>query len=290
MTKLVRLCCLSVAGFVALARPAFAQEICGGWGAVSAEEYWEAADFFQSATTDTVMACIRAGMDVHVRDGSNATPLHHAASDSPSPAVITALLAAGADVHARADFGYTPLHYAAGLNENPDILKTLIENGAEVNALNDDGDTPLHEEAGSGIPANIRALLEAGAEVDARNREGETPLHDAVARDKPANVSVLLEGGADVQAGDEYGNTPLHRAVQFHPYHYPFLQSLNRDRIEQALPLDTAIITVLVGAGADLDARNAIGRTPLHMAWERDHQPFVEKLLELGADAEMRDN
>ncbi len=290
MTEFGRLCWLAVVGWSVFARPAFAQEICGGWGAVSADDYWDAADFFRSATADTVMACIRAGMDVHVRDGSDATPLHKAAWLSPFPAVINALLAAGADISTRDEDDDTPLHYAAGYNRNPVILNTLIENGAEVNASNRAGDTPLHEEAGSGIPANIRILLEAGAELDARNREGETPLHHAVARDKPANVCALLEGGADVQAGDEYGDTPLHRAVQFHPSHFPFLQSLNRDRIEQALRLDTAIITVLAGAGADLDRRNAIGRTPLHMAWERDVQPFVEKLLELGADPEVPDN
>ena len=162
---------------------------------------WDAADFFESATADTVMACIRAGMDVHVRDEYGATPMHKAAWRSPYPAVITALLAAGADINARDEDGDTPLHHAAGSNRNPDILIALLENGAEVNAPNRGGDTPLHEEAGSGIPANIRALLEAGAGLDARNREGETPLHHAVARDKPANVSALLEGGADVQAG-----------------------------------------------------------------------------------------
>jgi len=288
MTKFVRLYCLAVAGWVALARPAFAQEICGGWGAVSADDYWEAADFFRSATADTVMACIRAGMDVHVRDGGNATPLHKAAWLSPYPAVITSLLAAGADINTRDEDDDTPLHYAAGFNRNPDILTALIENGAGVNAPNRDGDTPLHEEAGSGIPANVRVLLKAGAGVNARNREGETPLHHAVTRDRPANVSVLLEGGADVQAEDEYGDTPLHRTVQPDPY-YSVEHDFNDRKRPLRLPSDTAIITILVGAGADLDARNAMGRTPLYMAWERDNRPLIDRLLELGADPEVPD-
>lgn len=289
MTESGRLCCLAVAGWSVFARPAFAQEICGGWGEVSADEYWDAAHFFESATADTVMACIRAGMDVHVRDEYGATPMHKAAWRSPYPAVITALLAAGADINARDEDGDTPLHHAAGSNRNPVILNTLIENGAEVNAPNHDGDTPLHEEAGSGIPANIRILLEAGAEVNAPNREGETPLHRSVARDKPANVSALLEGGADVQAGDKYGDTPLHKAMQPDPY-YSVEYDFNDRRRPLRLPSDTAIITALVGAGADLDARNGMGRTPLYMAWERDNRLLVDRLLELGADPEVPDN
>lgn len=61
MTKPGLLCRLAVAGWPVLPVPASAQEACGGWGAVSADDRWEAADFFRSATADAVMACIRAG-------------------------------------------------------------------------------------------------------------------------------------------------------------------------------------------------------------------------------------
>lgn len=41
-------------------------------------------------------------------------------------------------------------------------------------------------------------------------------------------------------------------------------------------------------AGIGIDARNAFGLTPLHIATWRNHLPIVRRLLEAGADPDAR--
>jgi hypothetical protein len=68
---------------------------------------------------------------------------------------------------------------------------------------------------------------------------------------------------------DDTGNSPLHLAVS------------------RGYGVDTA--TLLVGLGADLNARNHVGRTPLHLAVARDAQSVALYLVEAGADIHARD-
>ena len=52
---------------------------------------------------------------------------------------------------------------------------------------------------------------------------------------------------------------------------------------------DSAVIAVLVQAGADVNARDSTGETPLHRAVVEGRIPSVEALLAAGADANARD-
>ena len=54
-------------------------------------------------------ALLDAGADLKARDQFGLTPLHRAAANSKTPAVVKALLDAGADLKARDQFGiHTP--------------------------------------------------------------------------------------------------------------------------------------------------------------------------------------
>ena len=52
--------------------------------------------------------CLQSGADPKARDEGGRTPLHRAAEEGESPAIITALLDAGADLKARDSLGETP--------------------------------------------------------------------------------------------------------------------------------------------------------------------------------------
>jgi cytohesin len=129
---------------------------------------------------------------------------------------------------------------------------------------------PLFGAVLAGDLETVRSLLDAGAGVDARDHRNETPLHWAALGGHGRIVDLLLARGAsvDVQA-DKTLWTPLHSLA------------CAKDRAGIALSL--------VEAGADPDARDKWGRTPLHWFAVSGHCETVEVLIDAGADPDAQD-
>jgi ankyrin repeat protein len=119
-----------------------------------------------------------------------------------------------------------------------------------------------------------RALTEQPALGSLKDEEG-TPilLHAAEARE-PAIVELLLQHGAGLGDHDPGGETALHRVA---------------DR-RRAQPEGTRrVVALLLDRGAVIDARNWDQVTPLHQAVRARNVAAVEVLLAHGADANARD-
>ena len=235
-------------------------------------EQWNTEEFFETATSATVTACLAAGANVAARDDDLNTPLHWAASRSNAPAVIDALLAAGAELEARnREYELTPLHRAAADNENPTVLQTLLAAGADLEASTNQGWGPLHHAAESNSnPAVTESLLAAGAELEVPTNLGYTSLHLAVAGNgNPAVTETLLAAGANLEKRANDGRTALHFAAGFNE--------------------NPAVIESLLAAGADIRASTDDGRTALHRAAANDNPAVVEALLAAGANEAARD-
>jgi ankyrin repeat protein len=117
----------------------------------------------------------------------------------------------------------------------------------------------------------VRSLLNNGEDVNARDADGNTALH--YVKD-PDCARLLLERQADPKLANLGGNTPLH------------LASWTAN--------DPEIIDVLVSFGANVNAKNGIGETPLHRACAREpngNLPFliITKLIGYGADLDIGD-
>lgn len=108
-----------------------------------------------------------------------------------------------------------------------------------------------------------------------------------------------LERGADPNAGDEEGKKPLHHAVVDYDTAVLLIGAGAgvdaRDQLERT-PLfeatgaaDPRMIRLLLSKGADIEAKDQEGQTPLHraVAWGNTHA--VEVLLVEGADINTRD-
>lgn len=112
----------------------------------------------------------------------------------------------------------------------------------------------------------IEILAEDPAAAQSVAGDGWTALHLAAAFGTPATVAVLLSHGARVDAvsGNAQQNQPLHAAV--------------------ALGRNPAIVTLLLERGADPNARQAGGFTPLFSAAAANHRDLAELLLAHGAN------
>jgi ankyrin repeat protein len=232
---------------------------------------------------------LAAGASANDRAPNGASVLVVAAHSGHGP-FATLLLEKGADPNA-ADAGYTALH-AAVLRGDVALVNALLARGANPNtplakgtpsryyskdwALNSTslaGTTPLWQAARYGDVTIMRALAAAGADPKYRSADGSTILIAAVAANSgfgtgdrreryvgPGDITptpqenervtyeaavAALDLGADINATTQGGDTALHVAAQ------------------QALD---SVARLLVEKGANLEAKNKRGLTPLGVA------------------------
>jgi len=158
--------------------------------------------------------------------------------------------------------GDTPLH-AAAAGYQTGIARELVRLKADLAAKNRRGAEPLHYACDGGPTShtwNPRAqanmvtfLIESGANPNSFDKSGVGPLHRAVRQRCTSAVEALLRGGADVRLKNKSGSTPLHLAVQ------------NTGRggsgAAESKSCQEEILKLLLTAGGDLKARNALGKS-----------------------------
>ena len=232
----------------------------------------------------TIEALLGAGADVRVRDRNGELPLHRAV-DLQDLRLVARLLELGADPNAAGLAGRTALHIA-GWGPAP-VMQELLAAGADVSARTVDGWSPLHSAAMARGVASLTPLLASGADVNASDDGGATPLHRAARVRELPNVAELLAAGADANARNVAGDTPLHHVVR-----WTDAWSARPTKGEQLAGLfsrDTAVAAALIRAGADVNARNNDGDTPLRLARREGNAPLAAALLDLGAAPDAAD-
>jgi uncharacterized protein len=195
------------------------------------------------------------------------------------------LLRAGAKVNAATDLGVTPL-WPAAESGHAEMVKRLLGAGANPNLAQISGETPLMAAARSGYPAICELLLSKGADANARGSRGQTALMWAASEKHPEVVKVLLAHHANVElrsavwsevmAVPPHGYLPYNKAVP----HGGETALLFSGRVGD---LDSA--KELVGAGANVNDRDAWGVSATTLAAHSGFREMVEFFLEKGADA-----
>lgn len=225
-----------------------------------------------AGNTEAVNRLCTLGADVHAVDAEGNTALHHAAAEGGHTAA--ALLAAGADPFVRNENGETPLVYALEgdtVFSLMPLLQAYRESGVRID---EDDAEPLYNEAvGDSVTAlgmkrlraeELAVLLSLGAPVGICDEAGDTPLLIAARRGWALEVNALLEAGANPNDCTPYPSreTALHLAVRAH---------------------NARCVKALLDYGADPDARDADGRTPLFIAFSQGQFGIAVVLAEGGA-------
>ena len=144
-------------------------------------------------------------------------------------------------------------------------VKTLLQShGDWLNSPDQNQKTPLHLALESGHADIAKYLIEQGADINLKDKDKASPLHNAAYLGSLEIVDVLLKQGAtSLNEGNFRGQTPLHFACERgHP----------------------DVATRLLDAGADIEARDMVGRTPLMTTGISKNLEIAKGLIKRGAD------
>jgi Ankyrin repeats (3 copies) len=189
-------------------------------------------------------------------------PLYYAALCGFANLVEQLIVKHPQHVNAIGGFYRTPA-VAALAGRHFELAQVLHRNKSSVEPRGNDENTPLHSAACYGALEMVQVLLDYGVDVNAQNEYHNTPL-DYASRSGHRNdarvARLLIAHGADPNSRESSrGFTPLHRASRF-------------GRIE--------IVRLLIEHGANVEAKDDEGRTPLDWARGEQREEIIKLLSE----------
>jgi len=192
------------------------------------------------------------------------TPLHYACFYNHVN-IAEYLINASAPIDAQNQAGRTPLFWAVE-KKAYETVAFLLESEADPSICDTvEKLSPLHVAAKNGDYKMIETLLSINTETEEwtklndRTVDGFTAVSFAAHQGNLDMVALLFEYGADLNiVSTENKLSPLHRAV-------------SRGHIET--------IRYLLENGADVDAKDSLGRTSLHLAVSAQNMDVVKLLL-----------
>ena len=265
---------------------------------------------------DIVKLLIAHGADVNAessRDGRKGiTPLYHAAEYGHME-VVELLIKSGAEVKPEA------VYYAvlSGRENTKAIVELLIVNSASFDIKSKSANTTLllaavanrkdiaelliakgaivdlHISAYLGDLAWVKNLVKQGADINAYDVFGRTPLFVAAKRRQREMVEFLIDKGADINSQNERSSvlTPLHASVKglntpcINRF-YPIVLLPQKQVTEKSTKSKPHIAELLIAKGADVNAKDYGGNTPLHYSYYNEE--IRKMLIDNGADVNAR--
>ena len=259
---------------------------------------WAAAE----GHSDVVDLLIKSGANVKLASKAGFNPLVFAALKGDTRCV-SLLLAAGLSSNYALPNGTTVLQVAV-LGRKSQAAEILLKEGASVNVADSNGNTPLHIASQNGNVELVQSLLARHADPNARTAKtdatlrgggggggfrpaGEqTPLLMAARANRESVMRALVAAGADPKLKAEDGTTLLMAAassghVEVVKYAYELDPDINAVTDRKSTVMHAAVtgsmqsstqpeickvIQFLADKGADLDALDGRGRTPITVA------------------------
>jgi ankyrin repeat protein len=240
-------------------------------------------DAAKAGDGSTVRSLLQRHVDVNVADVDGSTALHWAVyRDDRETAEL--LIRSGANVRAVNRYGVTPLALACTTG-NSAIVEKLLKAGAEANAAVA-GEPVLMTAARAGNLDVVKMLAANGADVNAKETwRGQTALMWAAAEQHPAMVELLIGLGANVRALSTGGDVQIEMVSAARKRAVGGFSAL----LFAARQGDLASTRLLLDAGADTNDKASDGNNALLIAINNLHYDVAALLVQRGADPNATD-
>lgn len=222
------------------------------------------------------------------------------AIDRQDPEILKYILSLGFDVNKVYKYGRTPLHYAAG-RHSTECVKMLLDANANIHAIDENGQTPLHYAASGEMnppdpssyefPEIVHALINAGIDINLQDNDGKTALMLSVDTSYGEVFDILLASKADIILQDNNGMDIMNYAIEEIRPRRNKIQTLfdlgmpiNHHYLHRVGNSNIHSMEKLIELGADVNALDEHGWTPLHVASLVGESSLVQCLLDNEAD------
>ncbi|XP_063927152.1 rabankyrin-5 [Zophobas morio] len=219
---------------------------------------------------------INKNANINAQNRLGYTALHIAIQADNRPLFVLLLAQAALDVNLKTVDEHVPLYYAllkyeSGDDSEESYACQLLVKGAHTGALySSNCDSLLQKVVEDGATNAAVFLCDHLTNVNHVNGDGETALHAACAKNSPQVVDKLLELGVNPNLlTNELRQSPLHYAVKSNS-------------------VECVEVFIKRGEGANFNARDINGETPISLALNEGHKDLVPVLIRGNADVNVR--